>query len=74
MPAQVPCLGPLLEPSSGPVGLFWAFLGPSWSPLGPFWGPLEGLLGRVGAIVGLLGPSGSVGKTTKRERQQPSKT
>ena len=45
MAVRVPRLGPLLEPSWGP-------LGPPWMPLGPFWGALGDLLGRLGAVFG----------------------
>ena len=52
MSVRVPRLGPLLEPSWGPLGPSWRPLGPSWGPLGPSWGRLGGLLGRLGAILG----------------------
>ena len=52
MSVRVPRLGPLLEPSWGPLGPSWRRLGPSWVSLGPFWGPVGGLLDSLGAILG----------------------
>ena len=52
MSVRVPSLGPLLQPSSSPLGPSWAPLGPFWGPLGPSWDLLGDLLGRLGAVLG----------------------